>query len=283
MIAAALAVVPQVWPQVLKPHPWAVGLFVFIGGLLFAYGALGHERPEGGTTQNIKAPITPNANPTITNSPTFTNAPVFAPQIVIPISGPTIHPPVTPRPDDARHNVVFLGADFVKISYSGPGFSDRTDGMHSFDEVHGNSNGDMIGLVARFRNEAIYGQNVKPVSGARAHVKLFDTNNQEIGTGFSSALWMGHSTDTFDLIPNGAGGSVLVYWGSSDPKSTVKAVACWKTGDARVRLRDKDIHLDEHPRRAEVTIMDYNHRPLLKPVILEIANAAGKFSVSARQ
>ena len=94
---------------------------------------------------------------------------------------------------------------------------------------------------------------------------------------------MGHPSDTFPLIPNGVGGSVLVYWGSSDPKSTVKAVVCWKTGDARVRLHDKDIHLDEHPRKAEVTIMDYNHRPLLKPVILEIANTDGNLSVSARQ
>src|ERR1700722_5022253 len=178
------------------------------------------KKHEGAVTQSDNAPITQNANPTINNSPTFTNAPVFAPQFLIPIPSQTIQPPVTARPDDAKPNVVFLGADFVKITYSGPGFSDRTDGMHSFSEVHGNSNGDMIGLVARFRNEAIYGQNVKSVSGARAHVKLFDANNQEIGTGFSSALWMGHSTDTFDLIPNGAGGSVLVYWGSSDPEST---------------------------------------------------------------
>lgn len=45
--------------------------------------------------------------------------------------------------------------------------------MHSFSEVEGASTGDMIGLVARFRNEAIYGQDVAPVRGVRAHLKLY--------------------------------------------------------------------------------------------------------------
>ena len=108
--------------------------------------------------------------------------------------------------ENATHNVVFLSAAFVKIAYSGPGFSPRTDGMHSFSEIEGASKGDMIGLVARFRNEAIYGQEVTAVRAVRAHLKLFDKNNQEIGTGYSSALWLGHPSDTFDLVPNGGGG-----------------------------------------------------------------------------
>jgi hypothetical protein len=40
MIAAALQIVPQVWPNFLRPHPWAVASFVVIGGAMFAYGAL---------------------------------------------------------------------------------------------------------------------------------------------------------------------------------------------------------------------------------------------------
>ena len=43
MIAAALQVVPQTWPNLLHPHPWAVGLFVLIGGVMFAYGAFGNK------------------------------------------------------------------------------------------------------------------------------------------------------------------------------------------------------------------------------------------------
>src|SRR5271157_1225247 len=106
-------------------------------------------------------------------------------------AGPQEHPP---------HNVVFLSAAFVKIAYSGPGFSPRTDGMHSFSEIEGASKGDMIGLVARFRNEAIYGQEITTVRAVRAHLKLFDKKNQEIGTGYSSAVWLGHPSDTFDLV-----------------------------------------------------------------------------------
>jgi hypothetical protein len=180
---------------------------------------------------------------------------------------------------ERKHNVVFLNAGFVKIAYSGPGYSDRTDGMHSFSEVEGASTGDMIGLVARFRNEAIYGQDVQAARAVRAHLKLFDRNGKEIGTGFSSAQWLGHPSDTFDLIPNGRGGSVLVCGGSK-----TRAHVRWKAHDSGGRLRDRDLELSEgYPSRAEITLMDSNHRPLLKPIVLEITEAGGEFSVDAKQ
>ena len=177
------------------------------------------------------------------------------------------------------HNVVFLNATFVKIAYSGPGFSPRTDGMHSYSEIEGASKGDMIGLVARFRNEAIYGQEVTTARAVRAHLKLFDKNNREIGTGYSSALWLGHPSDTFDLVPNGRGGSVLICWGSK-----TKARVSWKTRVAIDRLHDNDLELsDGYPSRAEITLMDSNHRPLLKPIALEVTETAGELSVAGRQ
>jgi hypothetical protein len=40
MIAVALQVVPQTWPNFLHPHPWAVAAFVIIGGAMFAYAAI---------------------------------------------------------------------------------------------------------------------------------------------------------------------------------------------------------------------------------------------------
>jgi hypothetical protein len=45
----------------------------------------------------------------------------------------------------------------------------------------------------------------------------------------------------------------------------------WKSIDASGRLRDRDLELNEgYPSRAEVTLMDSNHKPLFKPVVLEI-------------
>ena len=181
---------------------------------------------------------------------------------------------------ERKHNIVFLNAELVKIAYSGPGYSDRNDGKHSFSEVEGASTGDMVGLVARFRNEAIYGEDVETVHAVRAHLKLFDRNGKEIGTGFSSAQWLGHPSDAFDLIPNGRGGSVLVCRGGK----TTKPRVLWKTPDSGGRLRDRDLELSEgYPSRAEITLMDSNHRPLLKPIVLEITEAGGEFSVDAKQ
>ena len=174
----------------------------------------------------------------------------------------TITPSNSAAPQKERkHNIVFLNAEVVKLAYSGPGFSDRTDGKHSFSEVEGVSTGDMIGVVARFRNEAIYGDAVAAVHAVRAHLKLFDRNGKEIGTGFSSVQWLGHPNDTFDLIPNGRGGSVLVCRGGK----TTKPRVMWKAHDAAGRLRDRDIELSNgYPSRAEITLMDSNHMPLVQ-------------------
>jgi hypothetical protein len=178
-----------------------------------------------------------------------------------------------------KHNVVFLNAAFVKIAYSGPGFSDRTDGMHSFSEVEGANTGDMIGLVARFRNEAIYGEDVAAVRAVRAHLKLFDKNNHEIGTGYSSALWLGHRNDAFDLVPNGPGGSVLVCLGSK-----TKARVRWKTRASIDRLHDNLMELnDGYPSRAEVALLDSRDRLLLAPIVLEVTETSGELSVVRRQ
>lgn len=167
----------------------------------------------------------------------------------------------------------------MKIAYYGPGFSSTTDGRHSFSEVLGTSRGDMIGLVARFRNEAVFGQDIKAVRRARAHLKLFDKNSREIGTGFSAAVWLGHPDDTFDLVPNARGGSVLVCHGTK-----TKAKVSWKTRVAVDRLRDNEIELsDGYPSRAEVTIMDSNDRPLMEPIILEITKTNGELSVTSKR
>ena len=47
MIAAALQVIPQTWPAILKPHPWAVGLFLLAGTVMFVYAAIGHKGQQG--------------------------------------------------------------------------------------------------------------------------------------------------------------------------------------------------------------------------------------------
>lgn len=49
MIAAALQVVPQTWPTLLHPHPWAVGIFILTGAAMFAYAAFEHKQPSGAT------------------------------------------------------------------------------------------------------------------------------------------------------------------------------------------------------------------------------------------
>jgi hypothetical protein len=120
---------------------------------------------------------------------------------------------------------------------------------------------------------------VAVVRAVRAHLKLFDKNNHEIGTGYSSALWLGHRNDTLDLVPNGPGGSVLVCLGSK-----TKARVRWKTRASIDRLHDNEMELkDGYPRRVEVALLDSRDRLLLAPIVLEVTETAAELSVVCRQ
>jgi Caspase domain len=133
-------------------------------------------------------------------------------------------------------------------------------------------------------------QSQTPTSGNRPQIMLSTVEGhynqwkgdvfKEIGTGFSSAQWLGHPSDTFDLIPNGRSGSVLVCRGGK----TTKPRVLWKTHDSTGRLRDRDLDLsDGYPSWAEIMLMDSSHRPLLRPIVLDVTESGGEFSVSARQ
>jgi hypothetical protein len=70
---------------------------------------------------------------------------------------------------------------------------------------------------------------------------------------------------------------VLVFWAGKDSKPRVQ----WKSPDASGRMRDRDLELhDGYPSRVEITLMDSNHKPLTKPVVLEITEAGAGVSVS---
>jgi hypothetical protein len=47
VIAAVLQVVPATWPNLLRPHPWAVGVLVLFGAIMFGYAMFGHEQSHG--------------------------------------------------------------------------------------------------------------------------------------------------------------------------------------------------------------------------------------------
>jgi hypothetical protein len=57
-------------------------------------------------------------------------------------------------------------------------------------------------------------------------------------------------------------------------------ITLWLDSDATRSAFENDL---PYPSRAEITLMDSNHRPLLQPVVLDITESAGGLSVSARQ
>jgi hypothetical protein len=56
-----------------------------------------------------------------------------------------------------------------------------------------------MGIVACFRNEAVYGQRAYNAEDVTAHLILRDLNGQEVGNGVSRACWLNTSSDMVDI------------------------------------------------------------------------------------
>lgn len=100
------------------------------------------------------------------------------------IANPTINvnvghlPPAATQAPNKREqnypNIICLGARTVNISVDG-------NGAMSFHETREETS--LVGVVACFRNDPIFGKTVKSVYNAKAHLKLIDSCGAEIGIG----------------------------------------------------------------------------------------------------
>ena len=292
MGSIALQATIAIWPNELHKLAWAVPWVWGLWAAIWVVWLASHpnfwrpifagKTPEPSIRERAQEVVnrlqkssTQNAIPSITNAPTFSNAPVFAPQInVSPIPPPTpsVPAPVVTR-DEPEPNIVFIGARMIPVRIN-------MSGGDSFHELDGKEakNADMFGAIACFRNEAVYGKHIPPIKGARAHTKLFDKNGQEIGTGFSAALWLGHKGDTYDLIPGGSSGCVLIFIGNGE-----EFVVPWKSRSYESSpVRDHTKDLLEIPTSAEVSVLDRSHRPVFPPLRLEFSQKEnGEMEVKA--
>jgi hypothetical protein len=160
-----------------------------------------------------------------------------------------------------RHNIVFLGARPVNLTfggYQGASFYETAAKTH------------IMGIVVCFRNDAVYGETINPIHNARAHLKFFNHEGIEIGTGYSRSFWLGEKADLFDLVPGGESGCVIAIIASAQ-KITVplkhRTPTSW--GES---LRDEFIDLEHLPHIAEVSLLDANNQLLLEPIRMELSS-----------
>jgi hypothetical protein len=229
------------------------------GGLLVLFilflrrGSPEKQTAEKAVEATAKQSVVQHASPT-TNVYVNQPAPVVTPA-----------PPRVESAEKSKPNVVFLGARSVNL-----GFYSGGEGSLEFEETKDTKNR-LAGIVACFRNDPIYGKPVKSVHGAKAHLKFIDANNAEIGTGVSAPCWLNTRWDTFDLIPGGNGGCVLVLLKVKDRGYSTP----WKrrentfSGDF---IRDQHFDLDALPHRIEVNLLGPDDQLLLPPIILEITS-----------
>jgi hypothetical protein len=246
------------------PRTALLCIFVGVVFVLIAHVRKGKDpktAPEDqitGAKGNFNPTVTQIANPTI--------------NVNLGHSTPAAAPPA--ETEKIEPNIRFLGARVAYLdcdSYQGVSFNVRSAA----------STPNLGGVIACFRNEAIYGKTIKPVYRARAHLRFFDSSGVEIGTGVSRACWLGHKGDLVDLVPGEAAVCLLVLL-RNDRTTAVP----WKQrerswmGD---HLIDEYFEFTDVPHVAEVSLLDGNSQLVLPPILLDLASGDGGLRVTARQ
>lgn len=250
--------------------PTAALLCLAVGGVILFFVHRRREakkqEPEKPTTVEVKDSFNPKfvqtANPT-TN--VYVNHPA-----TLPASAPVR----AEKENRSKHNVKLLGAKTVNLKVYG---GTPTAGALGFQETN-EAKGFYIGVVACFRNEPVYEKHVKSADDTKAHLKFLDANGAEIGVGVSRPCWLDSQDDTFDLVPGGKAGCVLVLLNINGEYSTP-----WKhrerewNGDL---MRDEHFELQALPHRIELSLLDDNDQLLLPAVTLEITSVNGVLQVT---
>ena len=293
------------WPHTLQQYAWAVKYVWILSVVLWVLWILTHPSVRRAIAAGANEPRTElsdkiterasvshtanpiqTANPSLTANPTQTqNASAIAfgkyeeHHHYHAVTAPT-PPPASPAPapDPALVNVRFIGARAIKLTWN------RSRDLVYFTEST-SGRGDIVGLIACFRNEYQYGREVRPIREARSHVKLFEAGGQEIGTGFSSVMWLGNPYDKLDLSPGGDAGCVLFLLGGEKPGGGLtRPTISWK-GKGKPRsfggyeLQDDERELNNMPQEAEIAILDGLNRPILPPIRLAIESSNTKITL----
>lgn len=194
--------------------------------------------------------------PTLTADPTTRKAQAPAGAATLPVQ--TL--------DKIGHNIKFLGAKTINVSYDGY----QGD---SFNETS-SSNSQVTAIVACFRNEPVYGQTITSLYNVKAHLKFVAADGSEIGAGLSRACWLGEKGDMVDLGPGGTSGCVIVLI-----KNNGTIAVPWKKrkkdwmGDT---LIDQVFELTDLPSKIEISLLDNNSQLLIRPIVLQISSVIGK-------
>jgi hypothetical protein len=124
------------------------------------------------------------------------------------------------------------------------------------------------GLVVCFRNEAVFGRNIRSANGVTAHLRFFDAERREIGIGVSGVVWLNNRHLVMNL---GADESacVVVAHAAHDRRVYVH----WKERRAAdlgaYIIQDREGMLDVDPEFVQIRLTGARGELLLPPVTID--------------
>jgi len=256
------------WPQYFRNYSWAIRYVWMTWFAVWAVWLATHPTLLGrlwkspASTSELHKPVVASSvqdsfNPILTQTgPTLNVNLGFPSDLAGNRSTGEVH--------ESKRNVVCLGAKIVNLRHDG----------YQGDSFHNTAaENSIVGVVACFRNDAVYGVKVDSVQRARSHLKFLNVSGTEIGTGVSRACWMG---DKLDLLDGGSSGCVIVLMAYNG-----KLIVPWKErkrtwqGDYVV---DRVLELAETPSAIEVSILDGNNQLVLAPILVDVVTEDGNIT-----
>ncbi len=223
-----------------------------LGALILHFASKG--KADKGEAGKATVDVKDSFNPTFTQTgPTI--------QVGYPAPPPPPPPVTPPVPEEPKSNIIFLGpmvriAELRMSGYEGLAFYEIAE--ESADK----------GLVACFRNEAVYGKPGKEAIGVRAHLRFFDKNRQEIGVGVSGALWIGTKGDTINLGVDDSG-CVLIMHISREYAAVVRWKERKSVDIASYAIHERDMPAPQMAETVQVRLTA-GREPLLPPVTIDL-------------
>ncbi len=143
------------------------------------------------------------------------------------------------------------------------------------------ADGELVSILACFRNEAIFEKHIKPIHRARAHLKLFDNAGAEIGHGVSRAAWLGHADDLVNLIPGEEAQCVILLL-QDDGKLTVPSKRRASSGQYDT-ISDRFMDVEQPPSAIEISLLDSDDQLVIPPVLAELAGEGNELLYKIKQ
>jgi hypothetical protein len=193
VIAAALQVIPAQWPDLLRPHPWGMGLALGIGGLMFFFAAI--DTKTGGKANSSVNSVGRDNSGQMIHAPNSTIH-ISRPPILEPVALPI---PMPPDPSVNKSAFNILSPTMVTAEWDG----------HKWEKGPSKNNISIVTVENKIFRES--GSRIDAIKDVSASIRFTRDDGLEVGY-VERAYWLDYQENAININGAQAPSVVLGKW-----------------------------------------------------------------------